>query len=180
MGFIVLSTVYSLTQKISFAVAPATLAYTLGLRTPLDTIALLMFASCGLARLARFNATVALIPADVNGKINYFEGLPVPSSLFLTSMMAWCVKSGNFLAGAHGDVLGGRIHLFGDGKVGSLGEVHVASFVFAIWGALMVSKTLRVSCLVTAENNTDMLDPQVLIASQHPTSTVHRDTCLES
>ena len=111
---------------------------------------------------------------------SYFEGLPVPSSLFLTSMMAWCVKSGNFLAGAHGDVLGGRIHLFGDGKVGSLGEVHVASFVFAIWGALMVSKTLRVSCLVTAENNTDMLDPQVLIASQHPTSTVHRDTCLES
>lgn len=135
----------SLADLISFGVAPAILAFTLGLRTPLDTIALLWFTSCGLARLARFNATVALVPADSSGKIKYFEGLPIPSSLFLTSMMAFWVKKGLFLHGKFGehDVPFGLVRLWGD--KGGYGEVHIASAIFAIWGATMVSKTLRVS-----------------------------------
>ena len=52
----------SLADLISFGVAPAALAFTLGLRSTLDTIALLVFVSAGLARLARFNATVACDP----------------------------------------------------------------------------------------------------------------------
>ncbi|WVR03768.1 CDP-diacylglycerol-serine O-phosphatidyltransferase [Kwoniella sp. DSM 27419] len=130
----------SLADLVSFGVAPATLAFTLGLRTPLDTAALLMFVSCGLARLARFNATVALIPSDASGKINYFEGLPIPSSLFLTSMMAFWVKSGWF---AHGK-LGVSDVPFGVFFKGHWAEVHGAAFIFAIWGAMMVSKTLRI------------------------------------
>ena len=135
----------SLADLISFGVAPAILAFTLGLRTPLDTVALLWFVSCGLARLARFNATVALVPADASGKIKYFEGLPIPSSLFLTSMMAFWVKKGWFFQGKllNNDVPFGLIRLWG--SKGGYGEVHIAAFVFAIWGATMVSKTLRVS-----------------------------------
>ncbi|WVQ64987.1 CDP-diacylglycerol-serine O-phosphatidyltransferase [Kwoniella botswanensis] len=135
----------SLADLVSFGVAPATLAFTLGLRTPLDTLALLLFVSCGLARLARFNATVALIPSDASGKSKYFEGLPIPSSLFLTSLMAFWVKKDWYAGGQHGlsDVPFGKVLLWGD--KGGYGEVHVAAAIFAVWGAMMVSKTLRVS-----------------------------------
>lgn len=135
----------SLADLVSFGVAPSILAFTLGLRTPLDTVALLLFVSCGLARLARFNATVALVPADASGKIKYFEGLPIPSSLFLTSMMAFWVKKGWFAQSKFGssDVPFGIIRLWGD--KGGYGELHLASIIFAVWGATMVSKTLRVS-----------------------------------
>ncbi|RXK35251.1 CDP-diacylglycerol-serine O-phosphatidyltransferase, partial [Tremella mesenterica] len=131
----------SLADLISFGVAPATLAFTLGLRTPLDTLALLLFVSAGLARLARFNATVALIPADKSGKSKYFEGLPIPSSLALTGMMGFWVNKGWFLQNGE-DIPWGTISLFG--KEG-WGEMHIAAGVFAAWAAMMVSKTLRVS-----------------------------------
>ena len=113
----------SLADLISFGVAPATLAFTLGLRTPLDCVALLLFVSGGLARLARFNATVALIPADKSGKSKYFEGLPIPSSLFLTGSMAYCVKFGLYTMGKRGgsDVPFGIKTLFG--KAGGWGDV---------------------------------------------------------
>jgi CDP-diacylglycerol--serine O-phosphatidyltransferase len=113
----------SLADLISFGVAPATLAFTLGLRTPLDLVALLLFVSAGLARLARFNATVALIPSDNSGKSKYFEGLPIPSSLALTSMMAFWVKQGYYTMGKRGgaDVPFGVRVLWGE--KGGNGEV---------------------------------------------------------
>ena len=134
----------SLADLVSFGVAPATLAFTLGLRTPLDCLALLLFVSGGLARLARFNATVALIPSDSSGKSKYFEGLPIPSSLFLTSMMAFWVKQGWYALGKRGgsDVPFGLVRLWGE--KGGWGEVHLASAIFATWAAMMVSKTLKV------------------------------------
>ena len=140
----------SLADLISFGVAPATLAFTLGLRKPLDVLCLLVFVSGGLARLARFNATVALVPSDASGKINYFEGLPIPSSLFLTSMMAYWVKMGYHTTAG---VLGGSDVPFGIktlwGHKGGNGDVHVAALIFAVWAAAMVSKTLRVSDCIT-------------------------------
>lgn len=132
----------SLADLISFGVAPATLAFTLGLRTPIDMLCLLLFVSCGLARLARFNATVALLPADASGKSKYFEGLPIPSSLFLTAAMAACVHQGHFAMGKHIDVPFGKLRLWGHDDSG---EVHVTAIIFAFWAAAMVSKTLRVS-----------------------------------
>lgn len=134
----------SLADLVSFGVAPAALAFTVGLRTPLDLVALVLFVSAGLARLARFNATVALIPADSSGKSKYFEGLPIPSTLALTAMMMFWVKQG-WYAGAQlggSDIPWGVVRAWG-GK-GGWGEVHVASGVFAVWAAMMVSKTLRV------------------------------------
>ena len=48
--------------------APALVGYCVGLRTDLDVVVLTVFICCGVARLARFNATVALVPKDEKGK----------------------------------------------------------------------------------------------------------------
>ncbi|KAF9053590.1 CDP-diacylglycerol--serine O-phosphatidyltransferase [Hymenopellis radicata] len=130
----------SLADLISFGVAPALLAFVVGLRTYLDTVMLTGFICCGLARLARFNATVALVPKDTAGKAKYFEGLPIPSSLVLVGTLAYWAKHG-WIAGQQGIPLG-TITLWGD--EGGRGELHVVSVVFGAWAAAMVSKTLRV------------------------------------
>lgn len=83
----------SLADSLSFGVAPALVAFTLGLRTTPDVIALTGFICCGIARLARFNATVAHAPKDATGKTKNFEGLPIPTSLGLVAIMALCVKA---------------------------------------------------------------------------------------
>ncbi|CEQ42987.1 SPOSA6832_04867, partial [Sporobolomyces salmonicolor] len=132
----------SLADSISFGVAPAVVAFTIGLRTTADTLVLTIFICSGIARLARFNATVALVPKDAAGKAQYFEGLPIPSSLMICAAMAVCVKKGMI------DGPGG----IGNGLPGGLVEplqnlgvdLHWASLVFAAWGMAMVSKTLRV------------------------------------
>ncbi|KAF5365638.1 hypothetical protein D9758_003218 [Tetrapyrgos nigripes] len=130
----------SLADLISFGVAPALLAFTVGLRTYLDTVALTAFICCGLARLARFNATVALVPKDAAGKAKFFEGLPIPSSLALVGMLSVWTKMG-WVEGQAGIPLG-TTTLWG-AKNGS-GEIHIVSFIFGCWAAAMVSKTLRV------------------------------------
>ena len=90
--------------------------------------------------MARFNATVALVPKDSSGKAKYFEGLPIPSSLVLVAILSLWAKNG-WIYGKQG-IPGGIWRLWGpeDGS----GEVHVVSIVFGIWAAAMVSKTLRV------------------------------------
>jgi hypothetical protein len=142
------------------------------MRLPLDIACLLFFVSGGLARLARFNATVALVPTGKSGSIKFFTGIPIPSSLGLTAFMWGCAKTGRFVGakgwtGSVGDVAGklaagkqvaeidwaairrlgdlpgGTIKLFGE--AGGIGEVHLLSFVFLAWAAAMVSKTLKVS-----------------------------------
>ncbi|KAF7322926.1 Phosphatidylserine synthase [Mycena chlorophos] len=130
----------SLADLISFGVAPALLAFVVGLRTYLDTVLLTTFICCGLARLARFNATVALVPKDEAGKAKYFEGLPIPSSLALVGLLAYWTWNG-WIEGQQGIPLG-TWTLWGSS--GGRGEVHVVSVVFGCWAAAMVSKTLRV------------------------------------
>jgi len=126
--------------QISFGVAPALLAFTVGLRTYLDTVVLTCFICCGLARLARFNATVALVPKDASGKAKFFEGLPIPSSLVLVGMLSVWTKMG-WIEGQAGIPLG-TITLWGPES--GTGEIHLVSVVFGCWAAAMVSKTLRV------------------------------------
>ncbi|GAA5957111.1 hypothetical protein JCM3765_005409 [Sporobolomyces pararoseus] len=131
----------SLADSISFGVAPAVAAWTLGLRTIPDTLVLTTYICSGIARLARFNATVALVPKDATGKSKYFEGLPIPSSLFICAAMAISLKNGYYVtAGGKGPGLPfGLIE-----PLQSIGiELHWASLVFAGWGMMMISKTLR-------------------------------------
>lgn len=126
--------------QISFGVAPAVLAFVVGLRTTLDTVALACFICCGLARLARFNATVALVPKDASGKARYFEGLPIPSTMVLVGLLSYWVNNG-WIEGKEG-LPGGIVTAWG--KAGGKGDFHVVSLIFCAWAAMMVSKTLRV------------------------------------
>src|SRR5687767_10942265 len=71
----------SLADVISFGVAPAVLGFTLGMRGGWDVLCLTYFVVCGVSRLARFNVTAeALADADT-GKVKYFEGTPIPTSV---------------------------------------------------------------------------------------------------
>ncbi|KAK4509961.1 uncharacterized protein ATC70_008111 [Mucor velutinosus] len=124
----------SLADLISFGLAPAALAYAVGMRTYLDTIALTYFVCCGIARLARYNATVALAPKDATGKVHHFEGTPIPTSLSLVALIAYFVANDMYL-----DTLPGQMI-----KITSDWDIHPLVLVYAISGTLMISKTLRI------------------------------------
>jgi len=130
----------SLADLISFGVAPALLAFCIGLRSPLDVFCLTGFICCGIARLARFNATAAL----KTEKPKYFEGMPIPSSLGLVAAMAYWSSKG-WIVGQEGLPLGSFcFYPSSDGLTCTSGEVHKVSLIFGVWAAMMVSKTLRV------------------------------------
>lgn len=122
----------SLADVVSFGVAPAVLGYAIGLRAGLDLLCLTVFVACGISRLARFNVT-AQSRSDDSGKVRFFEGLPIPSSLLIAAM-------GVGLAAA--DLTGQRLP---GGAVG-LGPfaVHVLSFVYLAHGFAMISRTIRI------------------------------------
>ncbi|KAF2259962.1 phosphatidylserine synthase [Lojkania enalia] len=124
----------SLADLISFGVAPAAAAFSLGLRTPLDHLLLAFFVLCGLTRLARFNVTVALLPKDASGKSKYFEGTPIPTSLALASVMAFWLWNGWVLE----DVP------LGVWAKGGVLECHPVVGLWVLHGCLMVSKTVRI------------------------------------
>jgi CDP-diacylglycerol--serine O-phosphatidyltransferase len=125
-----------LMEQVSFGVAPSAVAYTLGLRTFFDTLILAFFLLSGLSRLARFNVTASSLPKDASGKAKYFEGFPIPTTLFLDAVMASWVWLGwhEGREGLPGGLWGEEI----------LGGVHVVGFLFLGWGCAMVSKSLKV------------------------------------
>ncbi len=65
---------------ISIGVAPAAIAFAVGLRSGLDQVILIYFALCGLSRLARYNVSAETMSART-GKVEYFEGTPIPTSV---------------------------------------------------------------------------------------------------
>lgn len=77
----------SLADVVSFGAAPAVLGFTLGLDGGWDAAVLVFFVACGISRLARYNATASSI-ADATGKVKYYEGTPIPTSLLLVAMLA--------------------------------------------------------------------------------------------
>jgi CDP-diacylglycerol--serine O-phosphatidyltransferase len=122
----------SLADIVSFGVAPAVLGYTLGLRGLWDTLFLTYFVCCGISRLARFNVTASSLTNTATGKVRYFEGLPIPSSIFLVGIMAllfWLGETGQTFWGGHLKVLHRDFHPF--------------SLLFAVSGSLMIS-TIKV------------------------------------
>src|SRR5918993_1010715 len=78
----------SLADVISFGVAPAVLGYTLGLRGGWDMLALTYFVVCGVSRLARFNVTSSMLTDVETGKVRYFEGTPIPTSILIVGVLA--------------------------------------------------------------------------------------------
>ncbi len=122
----------SLADVVSFGVAPAVLGYTLGLRGFWDVLCLTYFVRCGISRLARFNVTAATLTNVETGKVRYFEGTPIPTSILLVMLLAALFHFG--LIREH--FPGGHVELLGKG-------FHPLSVLFLISGSLMIS-TIRV------------------------------------
>jgi len=123
----------SLSDVISFGVAPAVLGFTLGLRGGWDMVCLTYFVVCGVSRLARFNVTAADLADPDTGKVKYFEGTPIPTSILIVVLLG--------VAFALGQV-DGRLW-FGAYQVGPA-ALHPLSLVYAASGSAMISATLRV------------------------------------
>ena len=121
----------SLADLISFGVAPAVLGFALGLRGLGDAVVLLYFVACGLSRLARYNATASEL-ADESGKVKYFEGTPIPTSLLLVALWALLARAG---------LVGERLPL-GVIELGPF-SLHPFALLYALSGSAMISKTLR-------------------------------------
>src|SRR5205085_9869155 len=77
----------SLADVISFGVAPATLAFACGMTGGWDALILVYFVCCGVSRLARYNVTAESLSGE-SGKVKYFEGTPIPTSVLLTALLA--------------------------------------------------------------------------------------------
>ena len=116
----------SLADVISFGVAPACIAYAIGLNTVLDQIILLYFSGCGLSRLARYNITAEALSAQT-GKVQYFEGTPITTSFIPLGLLMVAFYYDNFFP----------IQL-------PVGHIHLVSLLFLISGSLMISKTLHI------------------------------------
>jgi CDP-diacylglycerol--serine O-phosphatidyltransferase len=123
----------SLADVISFGVAPAALGYGLGLRGGWDILILTYFVVCGVSRLARFNATAATLTDESTGKVKYFEGTPIPTSVVIVGVLAlafWLGRTG-------GDMW------FGAVRVGPA-WFHPFALIYAASGSAMISATLRI------------------------------------
>jgi len=97
-----------------------------------DVAVLTVFVCSGISRLARFNVTsMALTNADT-GKVRYFEGTPIPTSIVLVIILAAV-----YALGSTGDRFpGGQVELLGR-------SFHPFSLLFLLSGSLMIS-TIRV------------------------------------
>ncbi|MGC2047153.1 MAG: CDP-alcohol phosphatidyltransferase family protein, partial [Gallionella sp.] len=83
----------SLADVISFGVAPAVIGYGCGMQGFYDRIILTGFVACGVSRLARYNITADAL-SDDKGKVKYFEGTPIPTSLLLVLLLLWAASQG--------------------------------------------------------------------------------------
>jgi CDP-diacylglycerol--serine O-phosphatidyltransferase len=121
----------SLADVISFGMAPAAIGFSVGLRYPIDVAILLYFVACGISRLARFNVTASSL-SDESGKVKYFEGTPIPTSVLIVLMLGWFTYRGHI----------GEELVFGVWNLGPW-PFHPLSLVYLLSGSLMIS-TLRI------------------------------------
>src|SRR5215212_4739346 len=84
----------SLADVISFGVAPAVLGFTLGLQGGWDMVCLTYFVVCGVSRLARFNVTAEALADAATGKVKYFEGTPIPTSILIVGLLGVALALG--------------------------------------------------------------------------------------
>ena len=122
----------SLADIISFGVAPASLAYALGFRGLWDAVCLVYFVTCGISRLARYNITAEAMSQEA-GKVTYFEGTPIPSSVLLVLVLmglTWAGRVAESIPGGALDILSYTLHPL--------------VLLFVLSGTLMISKTLRI------------------------------------
>jgi CDP-diacylglycerol--serine O-phosphatidyltransferase len=122
----------SLSDVISFGVAPAALGFAAGLQGGWDVAALIFFVCCGVSRLARYNVTAEELSAG-SDKVSYFEGTPIPTSVLLTGVLAFAAAQGRV-----GEELYGGAYTIGPWVL------HPLALLFVLSGSLMISKTLHI------------------------------------
>ena len=118
----------SLADVISFGVAPAIIAYGCGMQGLYDRIVLAYFIACGVSRLARYNVTTEAL-SDGTGKVKYFEGTPIPTSILLVFLMAMA----GWFGAVRQDLWFGEVTLAGF-------KLHPLVLMFALSGSLMISR----------------------------------------
>ena len=118
----------SLADVISFGVAPATIAYACGMQGFYDRILLAYFVACGVSRLARYNVTAEAL-SEGTGKVKYFEGTPIPTSIFLVALLALAA----WLGAVREDLWFGTVQLAGF-------TLHPLVLIFAVSGSFMISR----------------------------------------
>lgn len=118
----------SLADIISFGVAPAVIAYGCGMQGLYDRIVLTYFVACGVSRLARYNVTAEAL-SGAEGKVKYFEGTPIPTSLLLVLMLFWAASQGALRE----SLWFGHVIIAGF-------TLHPIVLFFALSGSLMVSR----------------------------------------
>ena len=123
----------SLADVISFGVAPAVLGFTLGLRGGWDMLCLTYFVVCGVSRLARFNVTASALADSRTGKVKYFEGTPIPTSIVIAGLLAVAFRLGRI----------DEALWFGAYRIGPA-VLHPLALVYVASGSAMISATLRI------------------------------------
>jgi CDP-diacylglycerol--serine O-phosphatidyltransferase len=123
----------SLADVISFGVAPAALAFAAGLDGGWDCVLLVYFVCCGVSRLARYNVTAESLSEGADGKVTFFEGTPIPTSVVLVGVLALAASQGRL-----GDEVWGGAWAIGPWLL------HPLTLLFALSGTLMISKTLHI------------------------------------
>jgi CDP-diacylglycerol--serine O-phosphatidyltransferase len=122
----------SLADVISFGVAPAGLAFAAGMTGLWDALCLIYFVACGISRLARYNVTAEAMSAEA-GKVTYFEGTPIPTSVLLVALLMGLARAGRI-----GEAMFGGVW-----SIASF-DLHPLALLFVLSGSLMISKTLHI------------------------------------
>lgn len=118
----------SLADVISFGVAPAAIGYGCGMQGALDQFVLICFVACGVSRLARYNVTADSLSTP-GGKVAYFEGTPIPTSLGLVLVLVIATSQG---------AIGSALWL---GSISMMQlTLHPLVLMFAASGALMICR----------------------------------------
>jgi CDP-diacylglycerol--serine O-phosphatidyltransferase len=123
----------SLADVISFGVAPAVLGFTLGLQGGWDMVCLTYFVVCGVSRLARFNVTAEALSDSATGKVKYFEGTPIPTSIVIVGALGAALA----LNRIDDDLW------FGVYRIGPA-LLHPLALLYAASGSAMISATLKI------------------------------------
>ena len=118
----------SLADVISFGVAPAVLAYACGMQGLYDRVILVFFVACGVSRLARYNVTAEAL-SEGTGKVKYFEGTPIPTSIVLAGLLTLA---------AYPNSDRGRSLVRRDRIAGY--TLHPLALLFLLSGSLMISR----------------------------------------
>ena len=107
--------------------------FTLGMRGAWDMLILAYFVVCGVSRLARFNVTASALTDAETGKVRYFEGTPIPTTIVLVGLLGVAFYGGH----VHDALWGGALRL-------GPATLHPLTLLYGLSGSAMISATLRI------------------------------------